>query len=208
MPRLAVDVARVWHPTPSGFELEQRIASDIAALPDLDKQLERRVLAQYGVSIVEELPVSLAGLQLAAGEANSTEIYERRLNEIRDGFERQNRTQSSLGALNPLLALRAVSMALAGTDYTHLRHFAAAAERYRQLFVTMLNDDMTTHGRGRDYEYIASADLWARVPAFEYTPPRAADVFRGQALSLVMLIGWLAAAAAALSLATRRLTVG
>jgi ABC-2 type transport system permease protein len=208
LPRLAVDVARARHPTPSSLELEQRIASDIAADPEFAQRTERRVLAQYGVSRVEDLPVSLAGLQLAAGEANSTEIYERRLNEIRDAFERQNRLQGALGALNPLFALRATSMALAGTDYAHLRHFAAAAERYRQLFVTMMNDDMTTHGRGRDYAYVAAADLWARVPAFDYTPPRAAEVFRSQALNLAVLVGWLGVAGAALWLAARRLTIG
>jgi ABC-2 type transport system permease protein len=208
LPRLAVDVARARHPTPSSFELEQRIASDIAADPHLAERTERRVLAQYGVSKVEDLPVSLAGLQLAAGEAHSTEIYERRMNEIRDAFERQNRMQSALGVLDPLLALRAASMALAGTDYAHLRHFAAAAEEYRQLFVTMMNDDMTRHGRGRDYGYIASTDVWAKVPAFDYSPPRPADVFRSQALNLAMLAGWVGAAAGALWLAARRLTIG
>jgi ABC-2 type transport system permease protein len=129
------------------------------------------------------------------------------MNEIRDAFERQNATQSALGVFDPLLAARAVSMALAGTDYAHLRHFAAAAERYRQQFVAMMNDDMTAHGKGRDFGYVASAELWARVPAFAYAPPVAMDVLRGQALSLGILGGWLGLAAGLFAAATRRLTV-
>jgi ABC-2 type transport system permease protein len=169
-PRIGVDVARAWYPTPSSLEFEQRVARDIAAHPDTAKEIEHAVLAQYHVDTVDQLPVSFAGVVLAAGEANTTEIYERRMNEIRDAFEHQNATQGMLGVFDPLLAARAVSMALAGTDYAHLRHFAEAAERYRQTFVVMMNGDMTAHGKGRDFGYVAGPEVFARVPAFVYTP--------------------------------------
>ena len=207
VPRVSVDLARAWHPTPSSLEFEQRVAQDIAAHPDVAKQTERRVLAKYGVSRLEELPVSFAGLELSAAEANTTEVYERRMNEIRDAFERQNGLQRLLGVVDPLLALRSLSMGLAGTDYAHLRNFAAAAEAYRQLFVGMMNDDMTEHGKGRDFGYVAASDLWARVPPFVYTPPGTLDVLRDQTLSLGTLAAWLAVAAAAFVRATNRLGI-
>jgi ABC-2 type transport system permease protein len=74
LPRIAVDVARAWYPTPSSLEFEQRVARDIAAHPDVAKEIERAVLANYRVETVEQLPVSFAGLALAAAEANTTEI--------------------------------------------------------------------------------------------------------------------------------------
>jgi ABC-2 type transport system permease protein len=47
-----------------------------------------------------------------------------------------------------MLALRPVSMGLAGTDFAQHRHFAEAAEGYRRSFVKAINDDITTHATG------------------------------------------------------------
>lgn len=207
VPRVAVDVARTWNPTPSRIEFEQQIARDLAALPDVAKQAERQALARYGVSTLDELPVSFAGVEMSTAETNTTAIYEQRMNEIRSAFDRQNALQGALGLFDPAMVLRAVSMALAGTDYAHFRHFSAAVERYRQQFVNMMNEDMTRHGKGRDFGYVASADLWARVPPFAYTPPAGSEVIRQQALNFVVLAVWIVVCVLALIVATQRLTV-
>ena len=47
-------------------------------------------------------------------------------------LERQERRLQQAALVAPGLAVRLVSMALAGTDHAHHRHFATAAERYRR----------------------------------------------------------------------------
>jgi hypothetical protein len=71
----------------------------------------------------------------------------------------------------------------------------------------MMNSDMTAHGKGRDFGYVAGPEVFARVPAFVYTPPAAADALRGQALNISILAVWLGVAAALFATASRRLTV-
>jgi ABC-2 type transport system permease protein len=205
VPRAAVDVARAWHPTPTRVDFERQVARDLAALPDVAAQAERQALAAYGVRTIDELPVSFVGYEMMVAEANTTALYERRVSEVAGAFERQNEVQRMFGVLDPALAVRSASMALAGTDYAHVRHFANAAEQYRQLFVTLMNDDWTRNARGKDFAYVGSVDLWATVPPFEYAPPAGAEVVRQQASSLAALGAWVVLGVIGLVAATRRL---
>jgi hypothetical protein len=51
------------------------------------------------------------------------------VSDVAGAFERQNEVQRMFGVLDPALAARSASMALAGSDYAHVRHFANAAEQ-------------------------------------------------------------------------------
>lgn len=51
--------------------------------------------------------------------------------------------QEALPATAPLIAVRTLSMALAGTDVEQHRHFATAAETYRRDLMRQMNGDMT-----------------------------------------------------------------
>ena len=62
--------------------------------------------------------------------------------------------------------MRSVSMALAGTDFQHHRHFITAAEDYRRVIQRTMNDDIMAHPTKGTY--IAGKELWERVPEFDY----------------------------------------
>ena len=213
-PRAAADLAKRLHPTPSAFAFAKAIEDDLARGIDghnpadrRAEELKRRVLAQYGVSRVEDLPVNFAGISLQEGEEYGNLVFDRHYTRLWDTFQRQNQFKQFAALAAPMLAIRSLSMGLAGTDFAQHRDFAEAAEHYRRALVKKMNDDMTLHAGKADSGYTAGPALWQEVPDFQYTAPLAGEVLRRQAPSLTLLALWFAAAAAAAILATSRMRV-
>jgi ABC-2 type transport system permease protein len=213
-PRAVADLARATHPTPSAFEFARQIQTDIQNGIDghnpADKRnedLQTRVLAQYGVDRVEQLPVSFAGIALQEGEEYGSQVFDRRYSELWNSFDHQNRLHQLAGAVAPLLTVRSLSMSLSGTDWTQHRDFAAAAERYRRMLVKTMNNDMVANAAGKDYNYLADANLWARVPDFSYEAPSVPQIITGQITAIVILGLWFAGAATLVWVAGRRMRV-
>ena len=94
----------------------------------------------------------------------------------------------------PMLAMRAVSMGLAGTDFKQHRHFITAAEDYRRLIQRTMNDDIMAHPT-RAGVYLAGRELWDKVPEFDYAAPPTSWVVANIRWSLVILGLWLVSAA-------------
>jgi ABC-2 type transport system permease protein len=200
-PRAATELARWLHPTPSLLEFQATMAReresglDGQSSPEQrERELRARVLAQYRVDSLSQLPVSFAGLALDAGETWGDQVYDRNYGKLWDTFEAQERVRAAVGAVFPLLAVRALSQSLAGTDFVQHRRFATAAEQYRRMLVTRMNHEMTEKAKGLDFEYRASDSLWASVPAFAYEEPGLLWVLRRQVASLVIIALWAAAA--------------
>jgi ABC-2 type transport system permease protein len=213
-PRVASDLAKRLHPTPSALEFGLRIEEDIRnGINGHDpsdrraKELEARVLARYGVSRVEDLPVSFAGISLQEGEDYGNKVFDKHYGDLWETFRRQEDVHRKAATFAPLLAVRSLSMGMAGTDAAQHRDFAAAAEGYRRKLVKLMNDDMTQHGKGADFGYIASADLWSKAPDFEYSAPGLSPLLKAQSPSLTVLIAWFASAMVAALVVTARMRV-
>lgn len=204
-PRIFSDLSRDVHRTPSSFAFTQ--AMDVELKKGFDEAaLKAKLLAEYKVSTLDELPVNYAGISLQASEAHGNEVYDRHYSRLWDQFEDQNRLQQKGGIVAPLLAIRSVSMGLSGTDFAQFRDFSLAAEKYRRIFIDVLNDDIA-HAPKTDGPHLGDENLWAKIPAFAYNAPPAAKVLGEQVWSLAILLGWaLGASLAAGWAATRRLS--
>ena len=106
-----------------------------------------------------------------------------------------------------LLAVRTLSMGLAGTDVEQHRHFATAAETYRRDLMRRMNGDLAENSRSGDFSYAAGPDLWAEVPPLQYDAPTLGWVLNNRILSLLVLGLWLAGAVLAASASVRRAEV-
>jgi ABC-2 type transport system permease protein len=213
-PRAVADVARRVYPTPSAFAFQQAIDHELRSGIDghdsEDKRaeaLKQRVLKQYGVDKLEALPVSFAGVSLQEGEEHGNVVFDRHYGELWDQFERQNRLKQASAIFAPMLAINALSMGLAGTDFAQHRDFAAAAEKYRRMLVKVMNDDMTYNAGKSDFSYLAQPAVWQRVPDFEYAAPSTGWALRHQTISLALLALWFVVAMAAALIATKRMRV-
>ena len=170
------------------------------------QQLEdfaRRTLAKYGKTRLEDLPVNFNGLVMLESERLAGEVFDHHFGRLWDRLESQDRVVTWAGVAAPLLGLRAASMALAGTDFTHHRHFAVAAEQHRRAFVRVLNEEMLKPGGG--HGSVAGRELWEKLPAFRYDPPPLAYALRAATPGLVVLGLWVAGAWAALLYVAPRL---
>jgi ABC-2 type transport system permease protein len=210
-PRLAVDVSKRLHPAPSAFEfahtIEQEMATGVEGIrPPDEAELERRILAQYGVERVDDLPVNLSGISLQEGEEFGNQIYDRNYGSLWNTFERQGRVHELMAVAAPILAVRSLSMGLAGTDVEQHRHFANAAETYRRDLMRAMNGDLAQSSRTGE-QYMAGPELWATVLAFSYEAPSLGWVLGNRGVSILVLALWTLGALGAALVGVRRAQV-
>lgn len=203
VPRLAADSARLLYPSPDSRAFEAQIEKDLAQGIDghakasaRAAEFQRKLLAQYQVERVEDLPFNFAGALLQEGENYGNRVFDRRFEELWNRFEQQDRVALAAGLLSPQIPMRRISMALAGTDFTQFRAFSRAAEAYRREFLRYLNEDlMRRAGPGASFnDYTEDAAFWRSVPKFRYEAPGIAAILSSVSGAIALLAAWLTGA--------------
>lgn len=216
VPRLAPEVAASTLPLPTRFETDISVARDLAAMGDSHDpddpyftEFRKKVLAQYGVSRIEDLPVNYKGVLGMEGERLTSALFDRYADASFALQEAQLRRVDAFSLASPLIALRRVSMIAAGTDLTAYRLFLEQAERHRYELVQKLNrlqaeklsfttDKGSLSGRiGKEH--------WKGVAGFMFEPESPSSTLHRVWPMAGVLMAWLAALVALLALATRRL---
>jgi ABC-2 type transport system permease protein len=209
VPRWVGDLVRTADPLPTAQAFREAMAADKKQLFGHDEKhpafiaFRERVLRQYGVQRVEDLPVSFRGLALREDDQAGYRIFDRHVQRLQAQLDAQDARRSLAGAVFPMLALQPVSMAMAGTDNAHHHDFVRAAEAHRRRIQTATSQDLIDHAANNP-AYEAPPDLWRSIPAFSHVPPPAAWAWNNQWRNLGVLAGWCAASALACLLATRR----
>ncbi len=213
-PRVASDVARRLHPTPTAFEFAEAVERDTydgLRVHEYNlrraRDLRQRLLQQHGVSRVEDLPVNFRGIDYLEREAHSNQVWDEHYATLWRLFEAQVHTHQIVGFAAPLLAVRSLSTGLAGSDFSHHQHFATAAERYRRRLVDMMNGDIAHSSSSAQLGHTAGAELWSRLPAFDYRAPEVMWAIRRVGWSLTALLAWLAVGMVALLVAIRLMPI-
>jgi ABC-2 type transport system permease protein len=219
LPAVATDIARLIHPPPTGLEFDSLIRAQTKALAasaaTRRQALEARLLKQYGVARVEDLPVNFAGEAALEAEATQDQLQNQIFDDLYGVYERQQRIYERLAVVAPLLSLQSLSMGLSGSDFAHHRHFANAAERYRQQMLRILNQSSASAAPEALREYAdtgilvsrAGQEVWQRVPPFTYTPPSVWMVVTAHRRDIATLLVWAAIAATLMPLAVARARV-
>jgi ABC-2 type transport system permease protein len=223
VPRIAVATASAAVPAPGKLETDFRMNADLRELGDGHNaadpafaQLRANLLAQYNVETVEELPINFRGAVAQSSERELTSVMNEYAEERMSVETAQSAHVNCYGWLSPMLAVSSASRFLAGTDLTTHHRFLREAEAVRFDFVQGLNDAHInklsyTDDMNRNQDAAAtkrariSADNWAVLNEFEFTPS-APQVRAASATGpLVMLIVWLAGLLCAGYLVTARL---
>lgn len=196
-PRLSADLVQHLLPLPKLVEFETSMHQ--AVQEGLDghnprndrlQQFAQETLRQHGKTRVEELPFNFYGLVMLESERLAGEVFDHHFGRLWDRIETQDRWTTWAGVASPLLGVRTASMALAGTDFSHHRHFAVAAEKYRREYVRVLNEDMMNNSRPGDHGYVVGRAVWEKLPTFHYEPPSLAHALRAAAPGLLVLALW------------------
>jgi len=197
-PRAASDLSRLWHPNPTRLDFNASLGADIGRVAEQVWQQNFGVSTQWS----PDLPLDKWGVALQVDDHAGYGVMDRHFAALWDTFDAQQRAQEWLGLAAPVLAVRAFSMAVAATDFSHYRHFSLAAEGHRRLLQDAMSADLVENADPRGtghFDYRASADLWRHVPPFQYTLPSVSWAVSNTTLSLgVLLASVLLSLAAAL----------
>lgn len=221
LPRVVPDVASAAVPLRNRLQTDVAIARDLRHMGDSHNPADphfatfkQSVLDRYGVDRVEDLPVNYKGVVGMEGERLTSSLFARYTGESYAAQDRQIALVDAAGILSPTIAVRALSMAAAGTDFAGHRRFLDQAEAYRYALVQRLNrmeaedvsyaDDIAEDA-GADRRKRVSATNWSAMPDFSFARASGSDLARGALPGLAIVLGWLTAATMMLALATRRL---
>lgn len=200
VPRVAADVAGSMYPTPSPAEFWagiRRAEGDQSGLAEDPRQriaqirsrLTEELLARYKVDSVEALPVNFSAVFLQRLEEIDAPIFDHNFNQLWQTYESHRRLQQAASVLSPALAIRQLSMAMAGADPYAQRHFSLAAERHRRNFVAQLNQVQAVEGAGKRF-YVAQEQTWDSIAQFHYDPPQTSELLGRHRLDLLLLLVW------------------
>lgn len=222
VPRVAADVASSAAPLESAFARQMQLATSLRALGDSHNpsdpnyvDFQSRVLAEYGVDTLEELPVNIRGLLAVEGERQGAEVLARFSGADQAARELQQKIVTTAGVLSPVLAIQGASQAIAGTDLSAYHRFLNTAEQHRLAFVQALNmlqatevdyslDKLKSIDVQAERATRVSAEAWSRLPAFVFEPASGSQRIANARPNIALLLLWLFAAAAMFLWATRR----
>jgi ABC-2 type transport system permease protein len=178
IPRTAPSLAQQQYPLPTRLETDIAIHHELATIGDSHNPddpyfsaFRQKVLQRYNVSRIEDLPVNYAGLVTMEGERLTSALFDRYADRVFALESAQNRWVNGVAWLSPVIALRQLSMYLAGTDLGSHQNFLAQAESYRFRLIQDLN---RMHAEEVEYEgdkdQRISHDNWTTLPRFSYRP--------------------------------------
>lgn len=200
LPRLLPDLASARIELPTRIEIDVAIHKALAQIGDSHDPNDpyfsgyrQKILAQYGVQKIEDLPVNYGGLLLKEGERLTSELFDRHTRELFRMQEAQSRFVDAFAVASPFLALRRLSMSLAGTDRQTHERFLIEAEKYRFNLIQALNELHARHVRfENDRDQRISQTHWQSLPRFSFPPRDTAEAVRLHALpALSAMVLWL-----------------
>lgn len=178
IPRTAPSLAQQQYPLPTRLETDIAIHHDLAAIGDSHNPddpyfnaFRQQVLQRYNVSRIEDLPVNYSGLVTMEGERLTSALFDRYAERTFALEAAQNRWIGGAAWLSPVIAVRQLSMYLAGTDLSSHQNFLAQAEGYRYRLIQELNrmhaEEVAYEG---DKDTRISHEKWGTLPRFSYHP--------------------------------------
>jgi ABC-2 type transport system permease protein len=211
VPRALPSLAASLYPLPSRAAFEADVERHVRTLGDSHNPddptfaaLRARTLGEHGTTRVEELPFNYNGLVMSESERMTAAAYREHTERLLDIYRRQNRLVGVVGFVSPYVAIRNLSMALAGVDLSHAIEFERQAEEYRFALIQHLNDLHTKEVAFAEDRYTGvgengaptrqriSQEHWQSAPAAEFRAPTFHWAVGQQPLSVAALVWWIA----------------
>jgi ABC-2 type transport system permease protein len=217
MPKAAAELSKLTQPTPAfgtfiaEMKAHQRRGIDGVSPHAKLARYQAEMFRKYQVSRVEDLPVYWTAVRMQKLEELDQPVFDQHYGAVRESYVAQQRLQDRLGVLAPMLPLRSISMALAGTSLIEQNKFTADAEAFREDMVLKMNDYLSKaavdlNGINNASTYmVADEKVFAMVPPYQYEPPPLGATVGSQAANFALLAAWLMACVALATLAAARM---
>lgn len=169
-PRFASDAATFSVPQPKGSIVDQSLSEARGAYSNDDayqEQARQKILDEYGVKEISELPINYRGYALQISEEHADPLYEEVYNDLKGTYEKQEYILGLLSFLSPTTSLKQLSAGIAGTDRIHHDVFAWEAELHRRYIIKKMNGDLMYNGTDTENPYTADKELWSEVADYD-----------------------------------------
>ena len=203
IPKVAQVVGEVLYPTPSKMSFDRAVEADLLEQGDSHNPddpyftgLRDSLLAEYGVKTTKELPFNYGGFIMREGEKLSTVTFRKHEARLMTRFGRQQAIVRWTSLFDPYVAIKYLSMTLAGTDYYAYRNFRDQAEAYRydlaqtmnELQMKLIGNDIASSA---DKRAALSRQYWIDFEDFQQRPVALGESLAAEWLPLAILLGWL-----------------
>ena len=196
VPKLSTIVAGRLYPFPTLQTFQNNITEDQKRglnghnfWNEAAQDFQQKVLLEYNVETLEDLPVDYGGLLLAEGEKYESAIYTKHFNLLQAQYHDQRKIFRLGSLLSPFLPIRYISMGLARSDYNFQWRFEEQAEQYRVTLNTALNMNIAENAKGVT-RYRADTALWAQIPKFSYQWEATDLIIQENTNELVSILSW------------------
>jgi len=200
LPRIWSNSVEKLYPLPSRHEFKTAMEKDRSQGVDghnpsdkRGKAFEQKILTQYKVDSLSQLPVNFDGMLMQQDEEYGNQVWDKHFGNSYSILQQQKRSYQFCGIIIPLVSLQDISMGLCGSDMLHFVDFQLQAEQYRRVLVKTLNDKQTYGGsKTGDWSWEENNDFYRSVKDFEYRAPAFKKILPKYCINLFALISWVA----------------
>ncbi len=198
LPNILMSSVEQWYELPSRNEFKAAMKEDRSKgldghnpSDDRKKELEAKILKEYGVDSLSQLPINFDGIVMQEDEEYGNKVWDKHFGNLRTVLAQQKQSYQLGGIINPFICLQNASMGFAGNDNLHHQEFLVQVENYRRIFIKMLNDEHAFGGsRTGQWGWKADNDFFKSVPDFEHQPTALASVFSHYTIDVLLLMAW------------------
>lgn len=198
LPNIMMSSVEKWHELPSRDQFSTAMKEDRSKGLDghnpSDKRiedLETRILKEYEVDSLSQLPINFDGLVMQEDEEYGNKVWDKHFGDLRAVLKKQKQSYQLGGIINPFISLQNASIGFTGNDNLHHQEFLVQVEQFRRVFIKSLNDKHAYGGsKTGDWGWEADNAFYKSVPGFKFQPIALKTVFSHYSLDLLVLAGW------------------
>lgn len=198
LPKIWGNTADKFHPLPSRQEFKVAMQEDRSKGLDghnpSDKRADafkQKILAEYEVDKVEDLPINYDGLRMQADEEYGNDVWDKHFGNNYDILQRQKQVYQLSGIFNPFASLQSASMGFSGSDMYHHMDFLRQAENYRRDLIKTLNEKQAYGGsKTGDWSWKEGNDFFKSIKDFEYSTPAVRSISTHYGTDMLLLALW------------------
>lgn len=222
MPRVASTAAATMVPSASKLETDFAVIAQLRQLGDghnaadpAFEALKASLFEQYGVDSVEQLPINFRGAVASASEAELSAVLNKFAEQSMQKELSQTQIARQFGWLSPMVAVRSLSMIVAGTSIETHHRFLRDAESLRFDFVQALNklhieqlsyeaDINRNTSKDASQRARVDAENWQLLDDFNFTVDSGSVRLARSAFAFWQIVLWIAVLLVIIGIAGRR----
>jgi ABC-2 type transport system permease protein len=219
LPRASQALGSYIYPAPSKITFQTGIENDILKEGDSHnpndshyKNIKDSLLTAHHVDSVQQLPFNYSGYIMAEGEKISARIYDQHFDKLLEIYRAQTSFSKMMAFFNPFMAIKNLSMTLAGTDYDTYIDFQRQAEAYRYAMAQKMNELQIKYISNKkpeptDKPTVIDHKHWQEVPEFRYRSAGISAVLKSETITFLAFIFWITALIFTIQLISKKLNV-